>query len=177
MKIARRLFVVPLGDNNHGKTTMLNELLAHGLGRTSPGQKGHRELISPLGGAIDAYVFVRSYQETEKQRYKSVKKALRANDSGWKDRELIILPSHVHESETDIDEMVTAAHEGGFDIICASVILDSDRRSRVARIWSKNWDERWTVPNPNQDDQGNSVAQLSALGHDLWSRICRTLFL
>lgn len=67
--------------------------------------------------------------------------------------------------------------EGGFDIICASVILDNDRRSRVARIWSKNWDERWTVPNPNQDDEGNRVAQLSALGHDLWSRICGTLFL
>jgi GTPase Era involved in 16S rRNA processing len=175
MKLARRLFVVPLGNNNHGKTTMLNGLLAQGLGRESPEQKGCRDLMSPFGRPIDSFIFVRSYQETEKQRYKSVEKALRDNDSGWHDRELIIFPSHAHRSAGDIDEMLTVAHDNGFDIICVSILLDSDERSQFARIWSKNWDERWTVPNPNQDDENDRTAQLRALGCDLWTWICKAL--
>ena len=101
--------------------------------------------------------------------------ALKDNDSDWKKRELIIFPSHVSDSETDVDEMILLAHQAGFDIICAAVLLDVDKRSRLADICEKDWDERWTVPNPTQDNDGVRIAQLHALGHDLWWWICKTL--
>jgi hypothetical protein len=175
MKIARRLFIVPLANNDHGKTTLLNALLAQGLGARSPERKGVRELVSPAGRHIDAYVFVRSYQETEKKEYKSVKKALNGNDRHWTDRELIVFPSHVHGSGADVDEMIAAAHEAGFDIVCASVLLDDDDRRSASSIWSKEWDERWSIPNPHQENEEDRRAQLAALGCDLWVRICRAL--
>lgn len=173
--IARRLFVVPLANNDHGKTAIMNALLSQGLGAPSPERKGARTLISPGGRNIDAYVFVRSYQETEKSTHKNVAEALKQNDPDWKKRELIIFPSHVSDSEGDIDEMILLAHQGGFDIISAAVLLDEDRRSRLADIWDKPWDERWTVPNVTQDDEETRGAQLQALGRDLWWWICKTL--
>ena len=72
MMIARRLFVVPLANNDHGKTTIINALLAQGIGAPSPERKGARILISPGGRNVDAYVFVRSYQETEKSQPSAV---------------------------------------------------------------------------------------------------------
>jgi len=175
MMIARRLFVVLLANNDHGKTTIINALLAQGLGSPSPERKGARTLISPGGRNVDAYVFVRSYQETEKSQHKSVAEALKDNDSDWKKRDLIIFPSHVSDSESDVDEMILLAHQAGFDIICVAVLLDADKRSRLADIWEKDWDERWTVPNPTQDNDGVRIAQLQALGCDLWWWICKTL--
>ena len=175
MMTARRLFVVPLGNNDHGKTTIINALLSQGLGAPSPERKGARTLISPGGRRVNAYVFVRSYQETEKSAQKSVSAALKKNDPDWKKRELIIFPSHVSDSEGDIDEMILLAHQAGFDIISAAVLLDADRRSRLANIWEKPWDERWTVPNMTQDDEEIRGVQLHALGRDLWWRICKTL--
>jgi hypothetical protein len=154
---------------------MLNALLAQGLGRKSPEQKGIRELIGPTGRSIDAYVFVRSYQEKEKKKNRSVEEALDKNDPLWKERELIILPSHVHISGTDIDEMIAAAHGAGFDVICASVLLDRNDRQSASSIWRKGWDERWTILNPRQEDTERCSMQLAALGCDLWGWICKAL--
>ena len=175
MMTARRLFVVPLANNNHGKTTIVNALLAQGLGEPSPERKGARTLTSPGGRKIDAYVFVRSYQETEKSAHRNVGRALRENDSNWKKRELIIFPSHISGSEPDIAEMISLAHQAGFDIICAAVLFDKDKRSRLVDIWEKGWDERWTVPNPTQRNEAIRIAQLQALGCDLWTWICKAL--
>jgi hypothetical protein len=177
MMLARRLFVVPLASNDHGKTTIVNALLSQGLGGPSPERKGARVLISPGGRKIDAYVFVRSYQETEKRSHKSVAKALKENDSSWKKRELIIFPSHVVDSESDVEEMISLAHQAGFDIICAAVLLDTDKRSRLSHIWGKDWDERWTVPNPKRQGKSSQTAQLGAIGRDLWTWICSALAL
>jgi transposase-like protein len=74
-----------------------------------------------------------------------VKGALEANDPEWAKRELVIFPSHVADSADDIDEMITVAHRAGFDIICVAVLLDTDRRARLADIWEEDWDERWTL--------------------------------
>ena len=73
MRIIRRLFVVPLADNNHGKTTIVNALVAQGSGRVRKlGHKGVRALVSPWGREIDALIYPRSYQETEKARFGTV---------------------------------------------------------------------------------------------------------
>ncbi len=46
MHLVRRLFVVPLADNDHGKTTMIRALVSQGLGREMQMQrKGERVLV------------------------------------------------------------------------------------------------------------------------------------
>lgn len=171
MKIARRLFVVPLANDRHGKTTMLKALVAHGGdNRSEKLTKGHRKLVSPQGRDIDAYVFGRSYQETEKGKHKSVLTALNANDPSWRERELIIFPSHADEN--DVKEMVNAAHRTGFDAVAAAVIVSPKDRAKLARSWRQNWDERWTLPNPRVDSW---EPQVNALGCDLWTWICRAI--
>ena len=178
MKIVRRLFVVPLANNNRGKSTMIRALVSQGLGREFQVQrKGVRLLTSPWGRPIDAYIFGRSFQEVERYDHGTVEDALDANDPGWRLRELVIMPSHVTDqtADDDIDEMIDAAHSAGFDAVDATVIItgsDLDDRSQYTDIWRKPWDERWTIPNPNSD---NAEGQLEALGRDLWTWICRAL--
>ena len=148
MRIARRLFVVPLANNNHGKTTIITALVSQGLGRAfQKYQKGARELTSPWGRKVDAYVFCRSYQESEKGQHRSVENALNANDPSWRERELLIMPSHVSnienndDEEDDIDQMINAAHAAGLDAICATVIFaarEPEDRTQFADIWRSN---------------------------------------
>lgn len=181
MKIARRLFVVLLADNDHGKSTMIRALVSQGLGRAVQLQrKGVRLLTSPWGRPIDAYIFGRSYQEIEKGEHGSVEDALDANDPDWRTRELVIMPSHVGNIENkseadDIDQMIDAAHAAGFDVICATVIFtgdEEDDRAQFADIWRKPWDVRWTIPNPHISEP---EGQLEALGRDLWTWVCEAM--
>jgi len=159
MRIARRLFVVVLADNDHGKTHMMNALLSQGLGSPSPGRKGYRVLRSPWGRRIFSYVFVRSFQETERGEHRTVEAALDANDPEWRKRELIIFPSHVEVDATR--QMLKSAHNAGFDVVCAAIVLgDGDRRS-CADVWDLGWDERWTVPNRRRESGWE--AQVDAL--------------
>ena len=60
-----------------------------GRGAASPEEKGVRTLLSPWGRQINAYVFVRSYQETEKKKHKSVAPQ---NSSLRRDVEIVIRP-------------------------------------------------------------------------------------
>jgi len=56
--IRRRLFVVPLAENDHGKTTLVRSLVSQGT-RNSYMKlpKGERTLYTPWAQAVDAYVF------------------------------------------------------------------------------------------------------------------------
>jgi hypothetical protein len=146
MRICRRLFVVPLADNDHGKTTIIRALVSQGMGRKFQKQKkGVRELVTPYGRTVDAYVFGRSYQEVEKGEYGSVIAGLDANDADWRRRELIIMPNHISDigvtkGKDDIDQIVEAAHGAGFDAICASVAYGGNfetKRARCSRISGK----------------------------------------
>jgi hypothetical protein len=167
----RRLFVVPLAQNNHGKTRIVNSLLSQGLGRPSPGRKGRRLLRSPWGREIDSLVFVRSFQETEKNHHKRVVGALETEDTAWSTRELVILPSHLDAQ--DVNEMITAAHENGFDAIAASILLNDDERGNYTECWRQSWNKRWIIPNPFTEMDWE--AQAEALGRDLWTWICQAL--
>ncbi len=175
MRIVRRVFLVPLADNDHGKTTMIRAFVSQACGRGLEKQrKGVRALTSPKGREIDSYVFGRSYQEVEKPKHKHVLVALDANDSDWRTRELIVMPSHISGIDDgsygadDLDQMIEQGHGAGFDVICASVIFTgsgAEEGLRFAEIWKKGWDEPWTVPNPFNP---NPAGQLEAIGHDLW---------
>ena len=173
MYISRRLFIVLLANNNHGKSSLVQSLLSQGLGQSIKNlPKKVRDLTTPWGRKIDAFVFVRSYQETEKAHYKTIVEALDANDQDWRERELIFFSSHVNgDSKKHTQQMIDAAHEAGFDVIAASLILDNDRKD-YDKIWSQNWDERWTLPNPKTKDW---KGQIDALGRDLWTKICSKL--
>jgi hypothetical protein len=171
MRILRRLFVVPLANNDHGKTHIMNALLSQGLGRRSPGQKGRRSLRSPWGRRINSLVFVRSYQETEKNSYGGVVAALEAEDGAWMRRELVIMPSHLDVE--DVGEMIDTAHGNGFDAVAASVILNNREREDYAQCWRQPWDERWNVPNPLTQEDWEE--QVEGLGRDLWTWICQAL--
>ena len=149
----------------------MNSLLAQGTGAKSPARKGRRSLRSPWGRDIDAVVFVRSYQEKEKSRYKTVAAALEAENSKWFARELVILPSHLDEE--DVRQMIVAGHEYGFDVVAASVLLNDKERKRYRGCWTEGWDERWNIPNPTVEKDWEG--QVDALGRDLWTWICRAM--
>lgn len=179
MRITRRLFVVPLANNNHGKTSIVRALVSQGEGRhyvPPHPQKKDRQLVSPTGRVIDSYVFCRSYQETEKSYFGTVLAALDGNDPDWRLRELIIMPSHVTSScPADTQQMIDAGHSAGFDVIAAAVFLQKGSAARPTgyhSILKQNWNERWTVVN---EVSSNPTGMLDALGRDLWSRISKTI--
>lgn len=177
MRICRRLFVVPLANNNHGKTTMIKALASQGMGyEFTKYPKGVREMVTPFGRPVDSYIFGRSFQETERSQHETVENALDQNDPFWRTRELIIMPSHIGKNDhSDIHDMIEVAHSAGFDAVAASVILTretGDNRKDFSSIWRMNWDKRWTIPNPWSADPNG---QLEALGRDLWFWISNAL--
>lgn len=175
--IYRRLFVVPLADNDHGKSTIIRSMVSQAIGRKiGLHRKAARDMVTPWGRHVDAYVFGRSYQEVERGIYGSVVAALDGNDPDWKQRELIVMPSHVAAKDiADIKDMIGAAHAAGFDAIAAPVVYEdehSNNRANLAPALALQWDARWTIPNPWQKDPRG---QLWALGNDLWSWISQAL--
>jgi len=177
MYICRRLFVVPLANNDHGKSTIIRSLVSQGIGRkVGLHKKARREMVTTGGRHVDAFIFGRSYQEVEKGKWRSVVAALDGNDPGWRQRELIIFPSHVGTNDiADILEMLNAAHSAGFDAIAAPVVYsdgEGDNRTELAPALALPWNGRWTIPNAWQKDP---TGQLWALGNDLWSWISQAL--
>lgn len=164
--IARRLFVVPLANNDHGKSALVRALLSQATQRSwQRPQRGARELWTPWGRHVDSYVFIRSYQEELASNYKSVSKALEGEDPNWASRDLIILPSHLNPSHCT--HMIALAHAQGFDAICVPVLLDMTELPRYSSCLELPWDERWTLSNPTSQDP---TAQVDALGRDLWTQ-------
>ena len=138
--LTRRLFVVLLAENNHGKSRIMTRILSQGVRRSfDKGQMGERTLTSPWGREIDAYLFVRSYQETLKSDFKSAKSAIDTKDPSWRKRELIIWPSHLQPIQ-DLDEMIELAHSAGFDAVVVSVVLGDSELSDHEQAWLKTWD-------------------------------------
>lgn len=179
--ITRRIFVVPMANNNHGKSTIIKAMVSQGSRRKiGLHKKGSRKLLSPWGRNIDAYIFGRSYQEVERKERGSVISALNGNDPEWRTRELIVMPSHVEQKDhSDIKTMIDIAHSAGFDVIAVPVILvqedGTSNRSQMEPILQFYWDARWTILNNSIINTSDQEGHLQAIGHDLWSWICRTL--
>ncbi len=164
--ITRRLIVVPLANNDHGKTHIIGSLVRQGERRDIRVQRGSKMLISPWGRSIDALIIPRSYQETLSAEFGPVEDALNAVDSSWRQRDLVILPSHLVPD--DCETIIGLAHGAGFDAIAASVLLESAEITRFEQCLQLPWDERWTLAN---DRTTEPTALLDALGHDLWAWI------
>jgi hypothetical protein len=169
--VTRRLFVVPLGNNNHGKTQLIRALVRQGERRElQVVQRAPRMLTSPWGRAIDALVIPRSYQETLAGEFGSIEQALDAVDSAWRQRDLVILPSHLIRD--DCATVIELAHAAGFDAITAVVLLNSGEIAQCQACLRLPWDERWTLSN---DRTAEPDGQIDALGHDLWAWIAGAL--
>lgn len=162
---------MPLANDNHGKSKLMRALLEHAeRRRLKKPRKGVKRLRTPWGRAVDALVFIRSYQESLAGWYGSVIGSLDAEDKDWRDRDLIIMPSHLKSA--DCSQMIQAAHEGGFDAISVSVQLEVDDIRKSKDCFTELWDERWTVRNPTSDDW---EGQVNALGSDLWVWVAAAL--
>lgn len=187
MRILRKIFLVPLANDRHGKTTMIRGFVCQGEGRwLDVIKKCERVLRSPSGSLINSYIFGRSFQEVEKPKYKTVLQCLDASCENWRDLDLIVMPSHVNgitsaspESviDDDIEQMRKAGHSAGFDVICASVLLPNEAgriewTDPLTAALSKPWDERWTIRN---DRSPEPDGQLEALGRELWFRVSGAL--
>ena len=173
MQILRRLFVVPLANNDHGKSSLVRAVLAQGTGRPVPHNRprGPAVLQSPWWRTVNALVFIRSFQEAEKGKHGTIENSLDAADADWRTRELILFPSHL--VRTDVSRMVITAHANGFDAISVAVLLHDEERANFRECWSVRWDERWNVPNPLVEEGWEE--QIRGLGSDLWTRICQSL--
>jgi hypothetical protein len=169
--ISRRLFVVPLADNAHGKSTIVRHFLnqAEHAAHEKP-QKAARRLVTPWGREVDAFIFVRSYQETLARSYGSIRAALDAEDPSWRARELIFLPSHLNTA--DCTQLLDHAHQAGFDAIVVSILLEEGELLQHAACLGLSWDERWTLLNTRADTW---EPQARSLASDLWTWISAAL--
>lgn len=169
--ITRKLMVVPLANNDHGKTTIIRSIVRQGERRDiEKVKRSTRWLTSPWGRNIDALVIPRSYQETLATEFGAVEDALASVDSEWWQRDLIILPSHLIAA--DCETIIGLAHGAGFDAIVVPVIMQASELSKYRECLSLSWNERWTLFNESiPEPQG----QVEALGHDLWAWIARAL--
>jgi hypothetical protein len=169
--ITRRLVIVPLDNNNHGKTRMIRALVRQGERRKiEVVQRGPRRLTSPWGRSVDALIIPRSYQETLAGEFGSRDRALDAVDSSWRQRDLVIFPSHLVRDDCEI--IIGLAHGAGFDAIAINVLLEPGEILGGQQCLALPWDERWTLANDRVDRPEGLV---DALGHDLWTWITAAL--
>lgn len=173
--IRHRLFVVLLGNNDHGKTTLVRTLVAQATRRSyAQLRKGAHTLHTPRAQEVDAYVFPRSYQEVEKKKYPVVKDALNKNDAGWWQRDLILMPSHLDDD--DCAAMIDEAHSAGFDALLITLLRS---RTEIRKLkgydecLSLGWDARWCVDNIEAHEW---QAQVEALARDLWVALSAKVF-
>lgn len=169
--ITRRLLIVPLANNNHGKTHLIRAIVRQGEHRDlQVVQRGPRSLSSPSGRPVDALVIPRSYQETLAGEFGSVEQALNTVDPSWRQRALVILPSHL--AIPDCEAIIGLAHGAGFDAIAVSILLNPGEIAQSQGCLALSWDERWTLSN---DQTADHAGQVEALGHDLWVWIAAAL--
>ena len=169
--ITHRLFVVVLGQNDHGKTTIIRGLVQQGQRREfDKVKRATRSLQSPWGRSVDALVIPRSYQETLRGEFGSIESSLENVDSGWRERDLVVFPSHL--DPTDCRTMIELGHNAGFDVICVAIRFLDDDLLNASDCLGLPWDRRWTLNNQYSEQ---STGQLLALGNDLWSWVAAAL--
>lgn len=162
---------MPLANNDRGKTTMIRSLVRQGARyQIDTVRRAARTLYSPWGRVIDALIIPRSYQETLEDEFGSVQGALDGVDALWRQRDLVVFPSHPVVNDCRL--LITLAHGAGFDVIVVPVLLEPAELPTYAGCLDLPWDERWTVSN---DTVENHAGQVEALGHDLWAWIAAAL--
>lgn len=170
--VSRRLFLVPLANNDHGKSAMIRALVNYAQrSDLQRPQLAQRTLLTPWRQEVDAMIFIRSYQETLAGNFESVEAALDDKDAAWRTRDFVLLPSHCNRAHCD--EIINGAHRAGFDAIVAPVLLARTEVTSCADCTALSWDERWTIDNPRIEAWRS---QVTSIGADLWAWASRALF-
>ena len=184
----RKLFVVPLAENNHGKSLIIRSLVRL-AGASVTGWKRQTMILTTFSGQrISALVFPSSlsemqHREPDKTRAENFLEEL---DHSWWTYDLIILPSH--ENLADVDRLIKLGQRHGYDMVAVTITknekaISADHRDCLGRPW----DERWTLRNPRiikfqveQKKLGPLTArasmQIDTLAGHLWTRIQRTMY-
>ena len=188
--LRRKLFIVLLGDDNHGKSKLLQKLAEFG----SKHQKSYPRAIKHLklycgNAVVDTYIFRSSYQESPSlagHYNKDIERAIRDKiGEDWFTKDLVIMPFRCEcgskiNSVNLARRLIDFAHSYGFDVIVAYIILDSDelkKKNCCRDILKLNWDKRWELYNPriSQDDKSKIQEQCEYLAVVLLQRICSEL--
>ncbi len=189
LPVIRKLFIVPLGENNHGKSSIVRAMIQVAKGEPAPWRKAAHILTAPTGARLSALVFPSSYQEQEKPKGNSVLRALsdlaRAKGkSPWFTYDLIIYPSH--DDRVDLEAMFELGQGHGYDMVAVSILLDESYPPPHQDCLRLPWSERWTARNyrlrqfkakgaedKNLELTGQARAQIDMLASQLWSQVDR----
>jgi hypothetical protein len=187
--VMRKLFVVPLGENNHGKSNIVRAMIQIAKGEPAPWKKAAHILATSTGARISSLVFPSSYQEQEKPKGNSVSRALsdlaKANGkSAWFTYDLIIYPSH--DDRADLVKMFNGGQGYGYDMVAVSITLDESYPPAHQDCLKLPWNERWIVRNyrlrqfkgKGAEDKNllltsQARAHIDMLAAQLWSQIDR----
>ena len=184
----RKLFVVPLAENNHGKSLIIRSLVRL-AGASVTGWKRQTMILTTLGGQrISALVFPSSLSEMQHREPDKTKAEdfLRDLDRSWWTYDLIILPSH--EKTADVDGLIKLGQRHGYDMVVVAIVKNEKAISAALRnCFGQSWNERWILRNPRilrfQVENiklgpltARASAQIDTLAGHLWTRIQRTMF-
>ncbi|MDE1155342.1 MAG: hypothetical protein PW735_06370 [Acidobacteriaceae bacterium] len=184
----RKLFVIPLAENNHGKSLIIRALVRL-AGASVTGWKRQAMILTTLSGQrISALVFPSSLSEMQHREpaKTTAEDFLKDLDRCWWTYDLIILPSH--ENPIDIDALIHLGQRHGYDLIAVSLTKNERVLSAAHRdCLEKRSDERWTLRNHRMGKflvEEKKLAPLTtqasvpidSLAAHLWTRIQRTMF-
>ncbi len=184
----RKLFVVPIAENNHGKSLVIRALVRLAGARTTGWKRLDVALMAFSGQRISALIFPSSLPEMKgREPHKTTpEEFLRALDRRWWTYDLILLP--IHEDAADADELIALGQRHGYDMIAVTITRDETIISPSHQdCLCRPWDERWTIRNPTLPRfqverkklgplSKRAEAQINGLAGHLWTRIQRTMF-
>jgi hypothetical protein len=134
----RKLFVVPIAENNHGKSLIIRSLVGLAGAKATAWKRAALPLTTFGGQQISALVFPSSlpemrHREPTKTRAEDF---LHALDDHWWTYDLIILPSH--ENPADIDELIALGQQHGYDMVGVTItrnenVISSSHRDCLSR--------------------------------------------
>jgi len=173
----RRIFLVPLANDEHGKGRIINGFISQARhDYYVSANKNPYTLTSHANDKIDAFIFPRSYYEVEKGEYNTVRDCLYDHDSFWERLDLIVLPNHTYDRDFDDNkQMVRCARDAGFDPICVPILFDAEYPSSVHEHLRLKWSERWTIFNADREHSTSMDQQLRSIGKDLWWRVSKEI--
>jgi hypothetical protein len=190
LPVMRKLFIVPLGENNQGKSNIVRAMIQVATGDPAPWKKAPHILTTPTGARLSSLVFPSSYQEQEKRKGNSVSRALsdlakaKKGKSPWYTYDLIIYPSH--DDKADLQAMFELGQGHGYDMVAVTITLDESYPPGHQDCLKLPWSERWTVRNyklrqfkatgaedKNLELTSIARAQIDMLASQLWNQIDR----
>ena len=183
--VMRKLFIVPVAENNHGKTLVLRSVVRLARGQHRGQIRDSHKLMLASGQVVSAIVFPSSFQEQlHREPGLSIEGALRRVDKNWLTYDLIIFPSH--ENPADVESMLLLAHRHGYDAIIVNFTRNEGWPTSEAmqECFQQNWEQRWIIRNESMSNFSNEGvdskrvtltksgrARIDMLAAHFWARI------